>query len=253
MKQEGEKFESLKDKLDNPKLSIKEQESLSKKITESENRLSNYATELDELEHGKQNTINSILDNSGNSKNNIHGNNWFTRRIDAFANAMNTNGGVGKKLGLGISALALGSQNETFANVLAATDPTSLLMGQNLGDGMLPTFQNMQQAQAFSMSTNNNLQYVKDSNMNAFGNLNLDSMPIASAINSQSSISSPTATALFGSGNMSVDNPLVSNIERSISQDIQTAQSSKEANIELIDTMSSLADLMKKNINKERN
>lgn len=253
MKQEGEKFESLKDKLDNPKskLSIKEQASLSKKITESESRLSNYATELDELEHGKQNTINSILDNSGNSKNNIHGNNWFTRRIDAFANAMNTNGGVGKKLGLGISALALGSQNETFANVLAATDPTSLLMGQNLGDGMLPTFQNMQQAQAFSISTNNNLQYVKDSNMNAFGNLNLDSMPIASAINSQSSISSPTATALFGSGNMSVDNPLVSNIERSISQDIQTAQSSKEANIELIDTMSSLADLMKKNINKE--
>jgi len=67
-----------------------------------------------------------------------------------------------------------------------------------------------------------------------------------------SNISSPTANALFSNGNTTIDNPVVSNIERGISQDAQYAQSSKEANIELIDQMTVLADALKDNTNKER-
>lgn len=67
-----------------------------------------------------------------------------------------------------------------------------------------------------------------------------------------SNISSPTANALFSGGNTTIDNPVVSNIERGISQDAHYAQSSKEANIELIDQMTVLADALKDNTNKER-
>lgn len=58
MKQEGTNLQSLEDRLNNPKskLSTGDQSRLGEQILESKEKLNGYASQLDELEMGKQNS-----------------------------------------------------------------------------------------------------------------------------------------------------------------------------------------------------
>ena len=84
---------------------------------------------------------------------------FFESRINAAKEAMDTHVGWKTKAGLVASALILGSQNETFANVLNAIDPMQMIMGQELGKGsdVIP-----------QGGTHNNLRYINDPSVNAF-------------------------------------------------------------------------------------
>jgi hypothetical protein len=75
MKQEGAKLQSLEDRLNNPKskLSTGDQSRLGEQILESKEKLNGYASQLDELELGKQNTIDSINSSDIDKKSNSFG------------------------------------------------------------------------------------------------------------------------------------------------------------------------------------
>lgn len=142
----------------------------------------------------------------------------------------------------------VGEQNRIAANTLFNSGNSMqgyAIAGAGIVDNAIGLGANiLNMGASAAESLNSNISYSQAFSQNSQG--------WASGSNFANAISSSYTSAPAANAIMSVDNPLISNIEKGMSHDIQSAQVNKEANIELVDQLTQLTDAMK-SISKSNN